>query len=186
MFWLIILNFCHSRDLFSGKPYVFTGHTTYGFGAIRASRQSRRYDQNDILIFGGTGFHEDFTESGNQVFHFWPYLANSVKGLLGVGEAFAANAYHEVYEGLIPQKSENGTGYDVQHNGSSADYALSSVAIGIGLRVQLGTLSIDELPKYLRIRLGPEGPGSHGFVQTTENTLPLPLLPSSGSPNFGY
>jgi hypothetical protein len=113
------------------------------------------------LPFSDVGFHSDFIDKGNQVFHVWPYVIAGANGPVGSVIGTLGNLYHEIY-----QHSNDGKSWE--------DYALANAGMRVGYLTYGGKISPSQFGDTLRYMLGPLGPGSGGFVQKMKFTYPYP------------
>jgi RHS repeat-associated protein len=118
--------------------------------------------------FADTGFHSDFRDRHNQLFHFWAYLATVASSewqiplvgqILGLTVSEAGNFTHEIL-----QRDDQSTWQD---------YGLSVSGMQIGLYAGLGIIPPNQLGNYLRGSLGTNGYGSYGIVPALISIIPL-------------
>jgi RHS repeat-associated protein len=115
--------------------------------------------------FGDTGFHQDFQDGHNQLFHAWAYISTTMAtddGIWGSGSIVStlANIVHEV----IWQEPLS----------SWQDYALGTAGMDIGGAAKMGAISSPFLGSYIRVALGPNGGGSSGYTSFLNSFAPLP------------
>jgi hypothetical protein len=131
--------------------------------------RSKHDCEGNSYSFGDSGFHKDFQDGDNQLFHLWGYIAqtysnpafvefNTVIGIVG-------NVYHEIGQSVLNKDDGWGTSWN--------DYALSEAGMSIGTQLSRGEIFGYGLGDYLRKRLrdkdpvtGSPGPGSGGKVDT--------------------
>ena len=118
--------------------------------------------------FNDEGFHPDFQDGHNQLFHFWAYVATvaatdgpvpPIGQITGLVVSEVANVTHEI----IVQDDQ----------ATWQDYGLSVSGMQTGLYIGLGVIPPDQLGNYLRGSLGPGGYGSYGFTPFMISILPL-------------
>jgi len=143
--------------------YVFCGVWSSGPGTLLLTFINKDVMGNPSITrnFTSTGFHPDFEDGYNQVFHFWASLATTANpnaflpySATGVGtrsnaEAHIGNILHETILGKSAGKSKE-------------DFNLSLAAIDIGNRITLGEITPMQLGDILRIELGLNGSGAGG------------------------
>jgi hypothetical protein len=128
--------------------------------------------------FGDSGFHEDFSDNGNnQIFHVWPYIANvgssNSFGGAGLSVSQFGNWFHETATSWLSNRTNNGASWN--------DYFMAQAGMEIGVHVANGEILPSELADFVYWRLGPEGPGSSGMVDSY-NQNPGPLFVPSVFP----
>lgn len=118
--------------------------------------------------FRDKGFHGDFRDGHNQLFHYWAYVATlaaaenpSFPRNQGAGFAVggAANVYHEIL--------------DQDEQASWQDYGLAVSGMQAGFYIGTGQISPTKLGSYIRNNLGPGGHGGYGIVSLLVNLVPL-------------
>ena len=112
--------------------------------------------------FGDTGFHNDFRDGDNQIFHSWGYVSqtyskNKFVHVFNYDLAIGANVFHEYIQGI--SKIQGGWGASWQ------DFVLSQEAMYLGDDLTMGRVSGYELADAIRKRFGVTGPGSNGRLQ---------------------
>jgi hypothetical protein len=121
--------------------------------------------------FQDTGFHKDFQDYHNQIFHFWAYVANTYSAsfpmaLLGASAAGFGNVIHEVGQGIL---GDDGTSWQ--------DYALAGAGINTGISISMGSVPISELADFVYNLLAPSSPGALGWPGLITSIIPLPGSP---------
>ncbi|MBI9049672.1 MAG: RHS repeat-associated core domain-containing protein [Anaerolineaceae bacterium] len=113
--------------------------------------------------FLDSGFHEDFQDEHNQPFHVWANIAqtaypygNNAEFTQGRALGGWANFIHDPVQSWLNIEDGWGTSWE--------DYFLSEAGWEIGELITDQTIQPDELADTLRSQLGPDGPGSNGFV----------------------
>jgi hypothetical protein len=107
----------------------------------------------NVDYFTDLGFHPDFRDNNNQLFHVWAYIAETSFpqdprwGQVGQATGALANWLHD--------SVQTGPGVSLQ------DYHLSQAGMEIGLLITNQAISPAELADVIRWRLGIGGPGSH-------------------------
>lgn len=145
-----------------------------GYGGCAGLGRGQKDCPSNTYYFQDRGFHADFRDGGNQVYHVWPYIAN-VGGKLslgGIGLSFAqlGNYYHEIIESRQKRGGAPGSSWQ--------DYFLSEAGMEIGVLIATGDLPITNFADHLRWRLGSEGPGSYGKTDMYQTQFgPLNVLP---------
>ena len=117
--------------------------------------------------FLDTGFHRDFKDEHNQLYHFWAYVATTASTnwnipydkFVGMMVSKIANIRHKIF-----QSDDQATW---------ADFYLGEVGIGIGLAIGTGLIPPDRLGDHLRNYLGPNASGSFGWVPRLVARIPL-------------
>ena len=140
-------------DIFLGLPR--SGPGTLPWAA--AVGDSSRFEFKD------TGFHTDFRDGYNQVFHFWSYVAETAglgkaNRLISTLSSAAGNYFHEIIQSLA---NVGGTSWQ--------DFSLSVAGIKVGQAINSGAVSITGLSDYVRDVLSPTGPGSNGMTDYYTN-----------------
>jgi len=113
--------------------------------------------------FGDTGFHSDFRDRHNQLFHLWAYIAqtsspgNPAGALAGLVEATGANAFHEIGQS-VAHRPADGWGTSWQ------DYGLSVEGMILGLDISSGVMEPSELAGSISEAVSAQGQGSWGLV----------------------
>ena len=133
-------------------------------------RESCAINKAEGTYFQDTGFHEDFQDGDNQIFHFWAYLTTAASTdtsglpanyLWGMNVAAVANVYHEI---IWP---EDPTG------ASWEDYGLSIVGIYIGMLVSMGAVPPEQLGNTIKNYVGTNSPG-YPLTGMLTTVVPLP------------
>jgi hypothetical protein len=109
-----------------------------------------------------TGFHADFQDGYNQVFHFWASLASVGGARIEIERAVqtgfnrvAFQTIHEGVQGWLCQQDLPGGDF-----GSSwQDFALTEMAFVLGEYLFLDVVQPIEVGAWLRNNLGQNGPG---------------------------
>jgi len=132
-------------------------YATNGLGNICASvgpdpsNGCKSRNRNSPGAFRDEGFHPDFQDGHNQLFHFWSaFVGPASSPLSGNVITTAGNLFHEIV--------------DLNSQRSWQDYALTDAGRVLGTAFNLGYIKRDELGGAFRTYLGPNGPGSMGFV----------------------
>lgn len=153
-------------EIFNGtnSAHMLTIYASTGTGPCGGLGRGEYDCPTNDYSFGDTGFHPDFQDNGNnQLFHVWPYIANVGGkysfGGVGLSVAQFANWYHE---------HENNSG------SSWNDYFMSQAGMEIGVAIANGEIAPNELADFVYWRLGPDGGGSNGMVDSY-NIKPGPL-----------
>ncbi len=164
------------EDMLPMLSGIFIGVDKYGPGTLWAARNTgcagvgrEPHDCPGATdYFGDQGFHPDFQDGHNQLFHLWGYIANtavpgnSLKGGWGILEATAANSVHEVVQSIL-RYPDQGWGTSWQ------DFELSGQGMYIGALITTGTIKPSELADAIRNNVGAQGPGSRGEFQMLNN-----------------
>jgi len=117
--------------------------------------------------FKDTGFHEDFQDEHNQLFHYWAYVATTASTdwnipldfIVGEYVSIAANIDHEIFT------------YDDQ--ATWADFALAQAGVATGFAIGTNLIPPNQLGNFVRGGLGEYGPGSYGMVPRLVARFPL-------------
>jgi RHS repeat-associated protein len=129
--------------------YIYSGDPVYGSLTLKYVHDT---EHGPLVEFGDKGFHRDFRDKGNQVYHVWGYIANSsapgdsTTGIYLLIEATTINYVHE----FDPRAVGNG--------GSWKDFILSEAGMYIGNQITTGAITPYELGDTLRQYLGPNTP----------------------------
>jgi len=168
---------------------VFIGVERSGPGTLWAAAVAAQQDgcagvgrdiedcPTNTVYFRDTGFHPDFRDTHNQIFHLWGYIANTAvpgntfKGNMGVFEAVAANGFHEIDQSIIATVGEKlGMGGDAFGPGTSwQDYVLSEAGMKIGTLITNQAITPMELADLIRNMIGSQGSGSGGRLQQLQD-----------------
>jgi hypothetical protein len=131
------------------------------------------------LFLTDSGFHQDFKDDRNQVYHFWGGVA-SVALMQNIFDAmitlplnfFGFQVLHEGVQGILCNLN---IGEPFGESGASwPDYALTNVAIHMGTRFALGTIRPTEVGTWIRNNVGEGGPGRFGEFEGLRDLIPLP------------
>ncbi|NUM46262.1 MAG: RHS repeat-associated core domain-containing protein, partial [Anaerolineales bacterium] len=124
--------------------------------------------------FGDAGFHRDFRDGNNQLFHLWSAFLSGVEhAYRGVFLTGIGNMFHEGGEYILG-KTPLGSIVDKFNSGQSwEDYALTGAGVALAVDFNSGSISRSDLGNYFRTTFGPSGPGSNGFVTMMRNLNPL-------------
>ncbi len=161
-------------QIFTGKeesnPVTIWNAAMHNTGCGGLGRDPGDCPNNNGLgsSFNDEGFHLDFQDGHNQLFHFWSYVATvaaadgpfpPIGQISGLVVSEVANVYHEV----------------VDQDGQSTwqDYGLSVSGMQTGLYIGLGIIKPNQLGDYLRGSLGPSGYGSYGMTPFMISLFPL-------------
>lgn len=118
--------------------------------------------------FKDSGFHRDFQDGHNQLFHYWAYLTTTasaqtslpfVDHLAGLLVGGFGNVFHEI----IAQDDQS----------TWQDYGLAASGMETGLYVGMDLIPPSQLGNYIRNDLGPGGHGGYGLVQLSVDLVPL-------------
>lgn len=110
--------------------------------------RSTRDCPSNQYSFGDVGFHPDFRDGDNQLYHVWAYIAETAtpgkRPLDGFGYIIGniANGFHEVIQAVL--------GIDLDGT-SWEDYFLSVEGMEIGMQIANGTISPYNLGNVLRL-----------------------------------
>jgi hypothetical protein len=156
--------------------YIFLGVEKSGPGTlVAAAIQAKKNgcagigrDPTDChtstKYFGDTGFHSDFRDGYNQLFHLWGYIADTAApghpfmGGVGFVESNIGNFGHEIVQSIFRYpKGGEGTSWQ--------DFELSGQGMYIGELITTGSITPNELATVIRNNIGPNGPGSSGEFQ---------------------
>jgi RHS repeat-associated protein len=134
-------------------------HAAGAGGCAGLGREPKDCPANDDAgAFWDKGFHEDFRDKHNQLFHFWAYVATTAStdfrpggSILGTYAGMftgqAGNLYHEVITSGVP-------------GASWQDFALAQAGMNTGIMIALGVIPPNELGDYLRDILSPNSTGA--------------------------
>jgi RHS repeat-associated protein len=142
-------------DIFLGFPRSGPGTLIWAI----VEGDSSRFEFED------TGFHSDFRDGYNQVFHFWGYVAETAdlgkaNWLISTVSSAAGNYFHEIIQSW----------FDIDAAGTSwQDFSLAVAGINVGKAINSGAVSITGLGDYVRDVLSPDGPGSNGMTDYYTN-----------------
>ncbi len=138
---------------------------------LAIGREQNDCKTEDGRSFKDLGFHPDFRDNHNQLFHFWAYVSTTAatetrwdfvySPLIppGVTVSLLANNYHEI---IAPDDQA-----------SWEDYALAVYGVQTGMLIRYGIIPPDQLGNYLRDMLGEDGPGSGGAVIWLNSHFPF-------------
>jgi RHS repeat-associated protein len=161
-------------QIFTGKeesnPLTIWNAAMHNMGCAGLGRDPGDCPNNFGLgnSFNGQGFHPDFQDGHNQLFHFWSYVATvaaadgpfpPIGQISGLFVSELANVYHEIV--------------DQNEQSTWQDYGLSVRGMQTGLYIGLGAIKPNQLGDYLRGSLGPSGYGSYGFTPFMIFLFPL-------------
>jgi RHS repeat-associated protein len=111
----------------------------------------------DAPNFGDTGFHRDYQDRQNQLYHFWAYVTTVANGnnLGGWFMGIAGNGGHEMFDpGEAFRKLKTG------NSGMSwEDYCLALTGMSLGQKLATGAVSIEQADDWMRGALSTEYPG---------------------------
>ncbi len=141
----------------NSSAHLLTLYISSGVGPCDGLGRGKYNCATNEYSFADSGFHSDFQDNeNNQLFHVWPYIANVGGkysfGGVGLTVAQFRNWYHET--------REKGSG------ASWNDYFMSQAGMEIGVGIANGEIAPDELADFVFWRLGPDGPGSNGMVDS--------------------
>ncbi|MDH5507183.1 MAG: hypothetical protein OEZ02_08185, partial [Anaerolineae bacterium] len=151
--------------------WIFIGTQELGFGTLRSAisnpnqcagiGRAESDCPRDIIHLDDSGFHEDFQDEGQQLFHAWAYFAQLFSANPAAAlEADAGNIWHEGVEGALG------------HDGASLqDYKLSVVAGKLGQMFYVGAVSMEDLGDEIRYWFGESGPGAWGMAFVGPGTI---------------
>lgn len=159
-------------EMLSMLSNIFIGVNRYGPGTLWAAKNTGcagvGREPHDCLgatdYFGDQGFHPDFQDGHNQLFHLWGYVAetaapgNSFKGGLGILIGTGANVFHEVAQSILRYP-------DHRWGTSWQDFELSGQGMYIGSLITTGSIKPSELGAAIMNNVGAQGPGSGGEFQ---------------------
>jgi len=155
-------------SIFLGTPQTGTtglispviNNKLFDGGCDGVGRSKHDCDGNQYS-FGDSGFHEDFRDEDNQIFHFWGYIAQTYSNPFFVGLnttiGVGGNLFHEIVQSSLNIDDGWGTSWN--------DYVLSDVGMYTGIQLSKGEISGHEFGDFLRRRLGTNGPGSRGKLE---------------------
>lgn len=171
---------------------AFLGVATHGPGTLELAVVATKIDgcagvgrnardcPEEKYRFGDSGFHEDYRDNDNQIYHVWGYIAdtanpyNSLGGGFSLFESLFANVFHEYVQSELNIDEGWGTSWQ--------DYVLSEQGMYIGSLITVGTslgiLKTSDLGNIVRCLLGPNCGGSQGRL----NWLEAEMGPLLGSP----
>jgi len=104
---------------------------------------------NSGLEFGDTGFHPDFRDGGNQVFHVWPYVVQGSWGIVGGLVGNFGNRFHERWQPFA------------RGGKSEKDYALAQSGLLLGTLVYFDHIPLNQFGNAIRYLFGETGPGAN-------------------------
>ena len=109
--------------------------------------------------FGDTGFHRDYRDQQNQVYHYWAYVATVAlqNNILGRATANLGNTYHEFID---PIDAANTI---IQHKPSGLsweDYYLARAGWATGELLAGGKITVNQAGSFMRMALSTEYPGT--------------------------
>ena len=166
--------------IFNGKEEssIFTLYNAaeYNTGCAGLGRDPGDCGANAGLgnAFWDTGFHDDYRDGHNQIYHFWAYVTTAAdtdgriaRGgvttkfdrFLGLAVPLAGNIKHEIWQ------NDDGATWE--------DFALGLAGTRIGYLIGLGVIPPQKLGNYLRSSLGVNGGGSWGMVMPLSKIVPL-------------
>lgn len=147
-------------------------------GCAGWGREPRDCPDNNLFL-DDSGFHPDFQDGRQQVYHFWAGVAsvgatgNIFDALITLPLNFIGfQIGHEIVQGVLcnagvqPRIGDSG--------GSWADYALTNVAIHMGTLFALGDITPTEVGTWIRNNVGENGPGRFGEFEGLRDLIPLP------------
>ncbi|MEW6401948.1 MAG: RHS repeat-associated core domain-containing protein [Chloroflexota bacterium] len=110
------------------------------------------------IQFWDTGFHDDYRDGHNQLFHFWAYFATAVniegKGpasyIPGAVVSHIGNELHEKYLPIFIDDPQ----------ATWQDYALTRMAISLGTLANMGAIRPNQLGNAIRDYVGINAPGA--------------------------
>lgn len=145
-----IVDFAHrlyGRDwdqMAKSLSLLFLGDQVQGPGSLWTAYRS---PNGPVLDFKDTGFHPDFRDYRNQVYHTWAYIVetaspdNIAEGILGGYSATVANYVHEL---------------PLAGGSSWEDFQLAEAGIFIGWQVTTGSVTLSQLGDFILQTLGPK------------------------------
>jgi len=147
-------------------------------GCAGWGRETRDCPESDLQLTD-SGFHLDFQDGRNQVYHFWGGVAS-----VGAMQNFVDFLYtlplnfvgfqigHEWTQGIL---CNAGVASPIGDSGASwTDYALTNVAFHMGIRFALGDLRPLQIGGWVRDNVGQQGPGRFGEFEGLRDLIPLP------------
>jgi hypothetical protein len=150
--------------------YAFLGIEWHGSGTMLLARIQERDFKGYFGKARDTGYHDDFRDGNNQIYHFWAGFAsavqpNSYNSYPGQGSR-ASGAPIISHIGNIWHDNPIFDSKDPYDGKSARDYSLTLASIDIAKQVGPNKLiqNPSDLVWYLDKRLGEFGPGSNGFV----------------------
>jgi hypothetical protein len=159
--------------------FLGTGHAGAGtlISAVAAGgcgglgREPRDCPGNTIY-FSDTGFHPDFRDEHNQIYHVWGYIAETYKGnIVGKGLAHIGNEVHEFAQSKLQELFDGlNIDSDIGWGTSWQDYVLSEAGMQIGALIADEAITPAELAGVVREMLGPSGSGSNGMLDWLTQT----------------
>jgi len=147
-----IVDFAHrlyGRDwdgMAKSLSLLFLGDQVRGPGSLWTTYRS---PHGPVIDFKDTGFHPDFRDYRNQVYHTWAYIVetaspnNIAEGILGGYSATVGNYVHE---------------FPLADGSSWEDFQLAEAGIYIGWQVTTGAVSLSQLGDFILQTLGPNAP----------------------------
>ena len=151
---------------------IFVGTSTTGpLTLLSAVRQdgcagigrSARDCPSNQYHFGDSGFHPDFRDYDNQLYHFWAYLVqtatpgNRPASYAGFLVGTFGNDFHEIGQSVLNKDGGWGTSWN--------DYVLSVKGMEIGIDITNGKISPYNLGNVISGSLGASGEGSQGMLE---------------------
>ncbi|MBT3391595.1 MAG: RHS repeat-associated core domain-containing protein [Chloroflexi bacterium] len=140
---------------------LFIGTTTVGKWA---PLHANRHVAPTYSYFTDTGFHTDFRDKGNQIYHSWAYVAAMTEESdfeMAFVFATGANVVHEYAQSTVGTVFQS-TSVDLTTGTSWKDHVLSEAAMGIGVCISIECVSPDDLGNLIRNVFGIRGVGSNG------------------------
>jgi hypothetical protein len=140
--------YSNPTDAFSFLSEVFTGIDSFNPLTLLEAAINRELNPDDSgLDFSDRGFHPDFQDGGNQVFHVWAYIIQGWWTIPGglIGEA--GNRFHE----FGPSFGRGGQ--------SQKDYDLAHSGLVLGTLIGWGIVPLNQLGNGIRYMFGTAGPG---------------------------
>lgn len=143
---------------------------------------------NNPNYFTDSGFHDDYQDGHNQLFHLWAYIAttaspgNIFSSTIGGGIGYFGNYIHEIAQSNLAFFGRLvGSEYMMKKGWGTSwqDYTLSIIGMEIGRSFSNGEIGPSELSNYILNIVGTNGPGSNGLLQERQNRRG----PLFGSPN---
>jgi hypothetical protein len=157
---------------------TFLGVQTTGTFALAAAVIDTEICDNgkgdDPGIWSDRGFHEDFQDGHNQLYHVWGFVAQTtiVEGVgwdnplgyipqdVAIRIGVLGNRVHDPGQSFVNLNQGYGTSWQ--------DYTLSNAGMSLGVGLSSSRVKPSEAGDYMRWSFGTPGPGSYGMVQALE------------------
>jgi hypothetical protein len=117
------------------------------------------FPDHEEMEFGDTGFHQDYQDQQNQLYHFWAYVA-TIGNANNFGGWFLSSSGNVFHEFLDPSEAFRTLARGGITGATWEDYHLAYTGMVTGMFLENGTIPIEDADDFMRLALSTEFPGT--------------------------